>query len=102
MTQAEKEFVEYWKKRRTQWNWAKTFKTGALYYGVPIVLLIDLMNYFVIAGSKYAFISFRHLFELGFNLIWIGALSGFFYGFFGWNSKEGKYRRIIRKDRFED
>ena len=102
MTDAEKEYVEYWKKHRSEWNWGKTFKSGALYYGVPVVLLIDFINYFIIGGSKHAYISFSHFWRLSLNLILIAGLTGFVYGVLSWNMKERKYWKIVRKDRFGD
>jgi len=97
MTSSEKEFIEYWETERKTWSWAKKFKKGALYIAWPIVIMIDLINFFIIGDISYAFISLSHLFYLLFNLLWAGVLAGFAYGFYSWNVNEIKYSRLIRK-----
>ena len=89
--------MEYWKKERKSWNWGKVFKKGVLQFAWPVIILIDLVNFFIIGDLNYAFISFDHLFYLIKKLLVFGALLGFAYGFFDWNGNERRYKRLTRQ-----
>lgn len=97
MTSSEKKFIAYWEEKRKTWSWGKNFRKGALYIAWPIVIMIDLINFFIIGDINYAFISLSHVFYLLFDLLWTGVLAGFAYGLYNWNVNEIKYGRLIKK-----
>lgn len=97
MTSSEKKFIETWGLKRKSWSWASSFKKGALFIAWPLLLLTDLINFFIIGDIRFAFISYSHLWYLGFNLIWTGIAGGFIYGFYDWNSNEYKYHKLLKK-----
>jgi len=96
MTSSEEKFIAYWEEKRKTWSWPENFKKGALYIAWPVVVLIDLINFFIIGDISYAFISLPHLFYLLFNLLWAGVLTGFAYGLYNWNINEIRYTRLMR------
>lgn len=98
MTPKEKEFVDYWTEKRKKWSWRKhsyhTFITVAL----PLSILIDLVNYFIIGDTEYDFFTFSHLGTFIFNLIIISVVIILGSGFANWNYNEGRYWSILRKN----
>ena len=101
MRPSDRKFVEYWQTARKDWNWGKTFKNGVLYFALPIVILIDLVNFFIIGDVNYAFLSFNHFYHLLKNFLPTALFIGFAYGLYDWNSKEQKYWRILKKHKDE-
>ncbi len=98
MTPKEKEFVDYWNEKRKKWSWKKhsyqTFVTAAL----PIAILIDTVNYFIIGDTAYDFFTFSHLLNFLLNLVILSVLVILGSGFANWNYNEGKYWSILRKN----
>lgn len=99
MTPQEKKFLDYWAEKRKKWSWKKhsyqTFITVAL----PIALLIDLVNYFIIGDTHYAFFTFTHLFIFLLNLFVFSIFIILGSGFANWNYNEMKYWKIVRKNK---
>ena len=99
MTPQEKEFAIYWAEHRKKWSWKthtiKTFTKIVL----PIVALIDLVNYFIIGDTDYSFFSFMHLFILLRNLIVLSILIIMATGILDWGYNENKYWSILRKNK---
>lgn len=93
----EEEFIKSWSLKRKNWSWADTFKKGALLIAWPLVILTDMINFFIIGDIRFDFISFSHVWHLGFNLIWTGIFGGVIYGFYDWYSKEYKYHKLVKK-----
>lgn len=97
MTQEEKQFVAYWTEKRKNWSWKRhsyrTFVTTAL----PISVLIDLVNYFIIGDTAYTFFTFEHLFTFLLNTFLLAIVLILGSGLMDWNYNEGKYWSILRK-----
>ncbi|WP_423146314.1 hypothetical protein [Rubrolithibacter danxiaensis] len=102
MTSSEKEFITYWSKARREWNWGKTFAVGVLYISLPVIILYDLVNFFIIGDVVYPYFSFTHFFNLLFKFIWTGIPGGFIYGLYNWNSREVRYKKLLKKERMEE
>jgi len=98
MTPQEKKFVDYWTEKRKKWSWKRhtyqTFMTIVL----PLAILIDLVNYFIIGDTEYTFFTFTHFFIFLLNLIILSILIILGSGFVNWNYNEGKYWSILRKN----
>ena len=98
MTPQEKNFIAYWTEKRKKWSWKKhtyqTFMTVVL----PLSLLIDLVNYFIIGDTQYSFFTFAHFFTFLLNLIILSVIIILGSGFVNWNYNEGKYWNILRRN----
>ncbi|MFN0291728.1 hypothetical protein [Pedobacter helvus] len=97
MTQKEKQFVDYWTEKRKTWSWKKHTYQTFFSVALPISILIDLVNYFVIGDTTYTFFSFAHLFTYLLNFLTLAVALILGAGFVNWNYNEGKYWRILRK-----
>lgn len=97
MSPQEQDFINYWSKMRKDWSWMrhgiKTFWRVAL----PITLLIDSMNYFIIGDINFDYFSLDHIFVLLKYLILFSIFTILVSGIWFWNYHESKYWRIQRK-----
>lgn len=98
MTQKERQFIDFWTEKRKTWSWKKHTYQTFLFAALPIAILIDLVNYFIIGDTSYSFFSFAHLFNFLLNLLGLSAMLILGSGFIDWNYNEGKYWRILRKE----
>jgi hypothetical protein len=93
----EQEFINFWDKKRKKWSWTtharKTFKR----FAIPLAILIDLMNFFVIGDTTYYFFSITHIYYFVVNLMLISLFSIMISGIFYWNMNEYRYWKIKRK-----
>ncbi|WP_293300841.1 hypothetical protein [Pedobacter sp. UBA4863] len=97
MTPQEKQFVNYWSEKRKQWRWKKHSYRTFITVVLPIAILIDLVNYFIIGDTTYDFFSFGHFFVFLLNLIVLSILIILGSGLINWNYNESKYWNILRK-----
>ncbi len=97
MTPQEQMFVDYWSEKRKKWSWKKHTYTTFKNIVLPVVILIDLVNFFVIGDTEYDFFSFMHLFILLRNLFLIGVLVILGSGIVDWGYNENRYWSILRK-----
>lgn len=97
MTNRQQQFVDFWSEKRKTWSWKKHTYQTFLYVALPIAILIDLVNYFIIGDTTYLFFSFAHLFNFLLNLFMLAVVLVLATGFINWNYNEGKYWRILRK-----
>ena len=65
---------------------------------LPLAILIDLVNYFIIGDTAYAFFTFTHLFSVALNILVLAILIILGTGFASWNYNESKYWGILRKN----
>lgn len=98
MTPQEKQFVDYWTEKRKKWSWKKHTYQTFITIVLPIAILIDLVNYFIIGDTEYTFFTFTHLFTFLLNLLILSVLIIMGSGFTNWNYNEGKYWSILRKN----
>jgi hypothetical protein len=101
MTEREKKFLEHWDSERKNWKWGENFRRTSLYFVLPIVILIDTINFFIIGDANYAYISFIHLWDLITDFFILSLTIGFLFNFFRWNINETRYWRIVRKGKEE-
>ena len=97
MTPQEEAFVNYWKEKRKEWKWSKHLKITFFRIVLPIVVLIDLVNYFIIGDTEYSFFSFTHFLRVLVNTIFLGVIIIMSTGIVEWNYNESKYWGILRK-----
>lgn len=98
MNAQEEKFVAYWTERRKIWSWTTHAKRMFLNVVLPLSTLIDLVNYFIIGDTAYAFFTFTHLFNFVLNMLMLSVLIILGTGFASWNYNEGKYWEILRKN----
>ncbi|HEY1025828.1 MAG TPA: hypothetical protein VGE26_11730 [Sphingobacteriaceae bacterium] len=98
MSPGEKRFTDYWGIARKNWNWGKKFKKTALHLVLPLVVLVDFINFFIIGDLSYGFISLEHLWRLGLNSIVFSILIGFVYNLIVWNTNEMRYWSIMKRE----
>lgn len=97
MTPQEETFVNYWAAKRKTWKWSTHLQKTFFKIVLPIVVLIDLVNYFIIGDTEYSFFSFTHLFRIIVNIIFLGVVIIMSTGIVEWNYNESKYWGILRK-----
>ena len=97
MTPTEEAFVNYWAAKRKEWKWSKHLKKTFFKIVIPLVILIDLVNYFIIGDTEYDFFSFTHFFNVLTNTIFLGVIIIMATGIIEWNYNENKYWAILRK-----
>jgi hypothetical protein len=98
MNAQEEKFVNYWTERRKIWSWKTHSKKMFLNVVLPLAILIDLVNYFIIGDTAYTFFTFTHFFSVALNIIVLAVLIILGTGFASWNYNEGKYWGILRKN----
>ena len=98
MNAQEEKFISYWSEKRKQWNWRTHAKKVFSNVVLPLAILIDLVNFFIIGDTEYAFFTFTHLFSILLNLLVLSVLIILGSGFANWNYNEGKYWGILRKN----
>lgn len=98
MTPREKKFVDYWSVARKSWNWGKRFKKTVLHFVLPLVLLVDMINFFIVGDVSYGFISLTHFWRLGLTFVILAVLIGFTYNLITWNANEMRYWSIMKKN----
>ena len=101
MTSGEKKFFKQWSIDRKKWRWGEKFKRTALYFVLPLVLLIDVINFFIIGDAKYAYLSFEHVWTVITNFVTFSIVIGFAYNLFTWNINEMRYWKIAGKNKNE-
>ena len=89
----DKNFIDYWRKKRTAGRWAYSFRHGVLYFAWPVFF-----------GSEF----FRYLTDIGHYLYsWSRIAIGFsIWTFFGmlafglimWWTQERRYQNLIKKE----
>lgn len=99
MTPQEQEFVAYWSEKRKLWSWRKHSIKTFLNIVLPVAVLIDFVNYFVIGDTEYDFISFLHFFIFLRNLIGLSILIIMGSGIIDWGYNEKRYWGILRKNK---
>ena len=99
MTSQEQEFIAYWSEKRKKWSWRKHTISTFINIVIPVVALIDLVNYFIIGDTEYVFFSFMHLFTLLRNLLFIAIAIILGSGIVDWGYNERKYWRILRENK---
>jgi len=98
MTPKEKLFVDYWTEKRKNWSWKKHSSKTFLTIVLPLAVLIDFVNFFIIGDTEYTFFTFSHLFTILFNTFLLSVVIILGSGFTNWNYNEGKYWSILRKN----
>lgn len=101
MTNGEKRFFKQWGIARKKWKWGENFKRTALYFVLPLVLLIDTVNFFIIGDANYAYLSLPHIWDMIINFVTFSIVIGFIYNLFRWNINEMRYWEISRKNKNE-
>ncbi|HEY0669586.1 MAG TPA: hypothetical protein VGD22_15495 [Sphingobacteriaceae bacterium] len=101
MTNRDKRFFKHWGIARKKWKWGENFKRTALYFVLPLILLIDTINFFIIGDAKYAYISFEHMWNMITNFATFSVIIGFVYNLFIWNINEMRYWEIARRSKNE-
>lgn len=99
MTPREKKFIDYWSVARKNWNWGKNFKKTVLQLVLPLVLLVDVINFFIVGDVSYGFISLKHFWRLGLNFVILSVLIGFTYNLVIWNTNEMRYWSIMKRNK---
>lgn len=98
MTQKEKQFIDYWTEKRKKWSWKRhTYRTFVTIV-LPIAILIDLVNYFIIGDTEYTFFTFGHLFTYLLNTVLLAIVIILVSGLMDWNYNEGRYWSILRRN----
>lgn len=95
------QFIKYWETKRKNWKWGYFFSKTTLNITIPIVLIIDLVNFFVVADVKFGFFSINHIWEIIKLLILFSAIITLPYGLFYWYSNELRYQKINRRIEIE-
>lgn len=88
MTFQEQQFVTYWSEKRKLWSWKKHSYKTFLNTALPIAILIDLVNYFVIGDTEYSFLSFLHIFIFFRNLVGVAVIVILGSGIIDWSYNE--------------
>lgn len=92
ITEREKKFLAYWKKKREIGKWKFALVQGALLWGIPVYTFIQLYYYFFQEG--YVFETGRFVTGL---VAWI--VIGFFgFGLIMWWLNERAYHKIGKKN----
>lgn len=98
MTPKEKQFVDYWAEKRKKWSWKEHSTKTFINIVLPIAVLIDGVNYFIIGDTEYNFFTFTHLFTFLLHIFLLSVVIILGSGFTNWNYNEGKYWSILRKN----
>lgn len=101
MSEEEDLFLKEWEVKRRNWRWGKFIRKTTSNITFPIILITDLMNFFVIGDVKFGFFSFSHLWEIIKLLILFSLLITLPYGLFYWYSNELKFQKLSRKSEME-
>lgn len=101
MSEEEDNFITNWKRKRNDWKWSKFLKNTTYYITFPIVLIIDFVNFFIVADVSFSFFSFSHIWELIKMLILFSLIITIPYGLFYWYSNELKFQKLNRKKEME-
>lgn len=97
MSPQEKAFTDYWSVKRKRWKWNIHTKKTFVNIVLPLVISINLVNYFIIGDTAYNFFSFTHLYILIKNTVLFSVLLILGSGIVEWNFNESRYWRIMRK-----
>jgi len=98
MTESEIEFIKAWEIRRKKWKWSRVLFKISLFLALPLVVLIDLVNFFIVGDVLYPFFSFSHLLQIIQNLIIFSLILGIGFGAFTWYSNEIKFQKLKNKE----
>lgn len=97
MSPQEEDFINFWAKERKDWSWLKHAKKIFSRYALPLALLIDITNFFIIGDTEYYFFSISHLMIFVRNLVMLSVFMIMTSGLLYWNINENRFWNLKRK-----
>lgn len=98
MTKQEEVFLQEWDIKRRKWKWGKVFLNGVIYIALPLVIIIDFVNFFIVGDVAFGFFSLFHLWELIQTFLIFSLIIGTVYGAYAWYSNELKFQSLKRQE----